>query len=91
MKLTPYPFLTHNKISFGKYSLYPLRKRDIQKIRKWRNEQINVLRQKIPLTKENQLEYYINTRNLFTKINQILYCLAFYMIGIVLDMEDWYI
>ena len=61
MKLKPYSFLTHNKISFGKYSLSPLRKRDIQKIRKWRNEQINVLRQKIPLTKEIQLKYYINT------------------------------
>jgi hypothetical protein len=53
-----FSFLKHNRISFKEYSLVPLRKRDIQKIRKWRNEQINVLRQKTPLTKEDQIRYY---------------------------------
>ena len=61
MKLKKYPFLNHNEIFLQKYSLIPLRKRDIQNIRKWRNEQINVLRQKIPLTKEDQSTYYNNT------------------------------
>ena len=60
MKLKKYPFLTFNKICLGKYSLVGLRKQDIQNIRKWRNEQINVLRQKIPLTQEGQLNYYTN-------------------------------
>ena len=61
MKLKQYSFLTNNKISFRKYSITPLRKRDIQKIRKWRNEQINILRQQIPLTKEIQFRYFANT------------------------------
>ena len=61
MKLKKYPFLNHNEIFLQKYSLIPLRKRDIQKIRKWRNEQINVLRQQIPLTKEIQSKYFANT------------------------------
>ena len=41
-----------------KYSLIPLRETDMELIRKWRNEQINVLRQKKLLTKENQENYY---------------------------------
>ncbi len=61
MKSKQYLFLINNKISFGKYSIIPLRKCDIQKIREWRNEQINVLRQQIPLTKETQLRYFIDT------------------------------
>ena len=61
MKLKKYPFLNHNEIFLQKYSLVPLRKHDIQNIRKWRNEQINILRQKISLTKEDQSIYYNNT------------------------------
>lgn len=61
MKLKKSSFLIHNKIIVGKYSLIPLRKHDIQNIRKWRNEQINVLRQQIPLTKEDQSRYFSNT------------------------------
>ena len=60
MKIKKYSFLINDKISLGKYSLVVLRKQDIQNIRKWRNDQINVLRQKIPLTKESQLKYYTN-------------------------------
>jgi RimJ/RimL family protein N-acetyltransferase len=60
MKLKQYLFLSNNKLSCGKYSITPLRKSDIQKIRKWRNEQINVLRQLIPLTKDVQSKYFTN-------------------------------
>jgi len=58
VKAKKFSFLKHNRIFYKEYSLVPLRKRDIQKIRKWRNEQINVLRQKTPLTKEDQTKYY---------------------------------
>jgi len=58
MKLKKYSFLTKNKILLGKYSIAPLRKQDIQKIRKWRNEQIRVLRQQSPLTKTDQIKYF---------------------------------
>lgn len=58
MKTKKYSFLINNKVSLGKYSLVVLRKKDIQNIRKWRNDQINVLRQKIPLSKETQINYF---------------------------------
>jgi RimJ/RimL family protein N-acetyltransferase len=38
--------------------LVPLRERDVESIRKWRNEQIDILRQNKPLTKDEQSKYY---------------------------------
>ncbi len=40
------------------YELCPIRYEDILKIRDWRNEQMNILRQSQPLTEERQLKYY---------------------------------
>jgi RimJ/RimL family protein N-acetyltransferase len=40
------------------YTIVPLRKQDIQKIREWRNTQIDILRQQMPLTTEQQETYY---------------------------------
>ncbi len=56
----------YSKINFknlisNEYYLVPLREKDIQKIRKWRNEQIKVLRQKKVLEKKEQVEYYKKT------------------------------
>lgn len=56
-----YSFLENNKKYFKNYSLVPLRKCDIQNIRRWRNEQIQILRQKIILTKNDQINYYETT------------------------------
>jgi hypothetical protein len=42
----------------GEYSLVPLREEDIFLIKKWRNEQIDVLRQKKPLSDDDQRAYY---------------------------------
>ena len=58
MKSKKYPIIINNKISFDNYSITPLRKSDIQKIRIWRNDQMNILRQTTILTPENQLNYY---------------------------------
>ena len=58
MKSKKYPILINNKISFNNYSITPLRKSDIQKIRIWRNDQMNILRQSTSLTSRNQLNYY---------------------------------
>jgi len=78
MKSKKYSFLNHNKIFLQNYSLVPLRKCDIQKIRKWRNEQINVLRQKIPLTKEAQTRYYYATiKKSFYKTNPAVILFSF--------------
>ena len=81
MSLKKYSFLRNNKISFKEYSLVPLRKSDIQNIRRWRNEQINVLRQKTLLSKNDQILYYENIiKKSFTKsqpdiiLFSFLYC-----------------
>jgi RimJ/RimL family protein N-acetyltransferase len=58
MNSKKYSILMNNKISFKNYSIRPLRKCDIQKIRIWRNDQINILRQTTRLTPQNQLNYY---------------------------------
>jgi len=53
-----YPFLDKRRYNYKKYSIVPLRKKDIQLIKKWRNEQIDVLRQKKKLSTEEQTVYY---------------------------------
>lgn len=42
----------------GKYTLVPIREEDMQAIRIWRNDQIDVLRQRVPLSEEDQRRYY---------------------------------
>jgi len=58
MKSKKYKFLDFSIKSIKEYSLLPIRKSDIENIRKWRNEQIDVLRQKNYLTKKEQEIYY---------------------------------
>lgn len=58
MKLKKYNILKKNKIFLKNYFLVPIRKCDIQNIRKWRNDQINILRQVVKLTANDQLNYY---------------------------------
>jgi len=53
-----YKCLPETRYSFGEYSLVPMRKEDIFKIKEWRNRQIDVLRQKEELTDEDQRVYY---------------------------------
>ena len=53
-----YRFLKNREYSFDDYSIVPLRFEDILKIKTWRNEQINVLRQKELLNDKQQKEYY---------------------------------
>jgi len=43
---------------FQNFTLVPLRKEDIFKIKEWRNSQLDVLRQKAPLTDADQENYY---------------------------------
>ena len=53
-----YSFLPNNKYCIKEYCLVPLRELDVESIRKWRNEQIDILRQNKPLTKDEQSKYY---------------------------------
>jgi RimJ/RimL family protein N-acetyltransferase len=45
----------------GPYSVTPLREEDIYRIREWRNEQMDVLRQNRLLTEADQVKYYQET------------------------------
>ena len=55
-----YEFLHKEKsyFHFKQYYITPIRKKDIQSIRKWRNEQLDVLRQKKPISVKEQSIYY---------------------------------
>lgn len=54
---TFYPFQPRELEGF---SLVPLRYEDIFQIKKWRNDQMDILRQKRELTDEDQQQYYEN-------------------------------
>jgi carbamoyl-phosphate synthase large subunit len=53
-----YECLKNAAYNFKEYSLVPLRKEDIFLIKKWRNEQIRILRQKHPLSDADQERYF---------------------------------
>lgn len=55
-----YACLTQQEFADRHYRMEPLRHEDIFLIKKWRNEQIDILRQNILLTDEMQKAYYEN-------------------------------
>lgn len=55
-----YKILKNKEIGCGQYKIVTLRNEDIFKIMAWRNEQIEVLRQKTILTKSDQERYFAN-------------------------------
>ena len=55
-----YRILNNNTYKIEKYSIVPIRKEDIFLIKKWRNEQMAILRQNKPLTDQEQIAYYEN-------------------------------
>ncbi|MDA8566773.1 GNAT family N-acetyltransferase [Schleiferiaceae bacterium] len=71
-----YKVLSQQVFEEGDYQLVPIRHEDQYDIMKWRNEQINLLRQKEVLTIKEQNQYF-NTvvNNLFTvnRPNQLLF------------------
>lgn len=54
-----YAILQQQEFQKGKLHLVPLRKEDIFLIMRWRNEQLDILRQKKPLTEKEQAQYYL--------------------------------
>lgn len=71
-----YKVLNKQKFSSENFSIVPLRFEDRFAIMKWRNEQLYHLRQKLPLTYENQENYFTNVvSKLFQqeRPNQILF------------------
>ena len=57
---TTYQALSQNKFTNKEASIVPIRYQDRQLIMKWRNEQMYHLRQKTPLTEQNQEDYFKN-------------------------------
>jgi len=53
-----YLCLTKEKYEINDHNYVPLRKEDMVSIKNWRNEQIDILRQNIPLTDQDQISYY---------------------------------
>lgn len=71
-----YKLLPFGTIHFERYKLSPVRFEDRYSIMQWRNEQIDILRQKTPLTKEEQDRYFSTVvKSLFEdeKPNQFLF------------------
>jgi hypothetical protein len=58
LKRKKYEFLKFNDHSINNYSLLPLRYEDIFKIKKWRNDQIHILRQNKILSDLDQENFY---------------------------------
>ena len=62
-----YRCLKQNRYDFEEFSLIPVREEDIQIIRKWRNEQVKILRQSHIITKEEQENYF--EKNIWNQFN----------------------
>ena len=56
--MNSYNCLPVQELKLNNYSIVPIRYIDIQEIRRWRNEQIDVLRQEKIITPEQQTQYY---------------------------------
>lgn len=63
-----YKILNYDRYALGKYYLCPIQDKDIEKIRVWRNEQMDVLRQNSIITPEQQAQYYKN--NVWSELNE---------------------
>ena len=66
MKNFAYSCLRNQEYKLRFYKLLPLNLRDIEKIRKWRNDQIKVLRQKNFISRIDQKKYF--DKNIFEEM-----------------------
>ena len=81
-----YRQLSDNEYSYGAYRIIPIRESDMEPIRVWRNEQMDVLRQSRQLTEEDQRRYYSETvresfEQPFPRIMLFSYLLEGHLIG----------
>ncbi len=60
MEINKYSILKKEFYNFNTFSITSLRKGDIFKIKDWRNSQLEILRQKQPLTDTDQENYFNN-------------------------------
>src|SRR5687767_12928827 len=57
---TNYKALKNNCLTYTDYAILPYRDEDKLNIKEWRNQQMDILRQKKILTNDDQIEYYNN-------------------------------
>ena len=67
MKKHYYKCLSEKRYQLGKYKLESVQLGHIEKIRQWRNEQMDILRQSNPISKSEQINYYNN--NIWPDLN----------------------
>ena len=75
-----YSCLKINEFTFDDYTLVPLRLEDAESIRQWRNQQINILRQPHPITKQDQENYFervVKPLSQQKQPNQLLFSLLY--------------
>jgi|TARA_B110000196_G_C20860875_1_gene527300 RimJ/RimL family protein N-acetyltransferase len=53
-----YKCLKKQKVEYGDYSIMPIQEDNIELIRQWRNQQIEVLRQEFNISKDQQEKYF---------------------------------
>ena len=51
----------------GNYTLEAVQSEHIEKLRQWRNEQMDILRQSNPISKDDQIQYY--EKNILSELN----------------------
>ncbi len=74
-----YRFLQKEQFHFYNYSITPYRESDIYKIKDWRNEQMDVLRQNKILTDSDQYNYYQNiVKKSFSEDNPRIILFSFF-------------
>ena len=65
-----YIALEQNEFSQGDYTIIPIRQKDMENIRQWRNAQMSVLRQSVKLSPDDQAYYFKNVVKSFFTDNE---------------------
>lgn len=68
--LRQYKNIKQSEFVNGNYKLVPIRDEDKYAIMQWRNQQIDVLRQSEPLTKEKQEDYFASVVDKLFEVNE---------------------
>ena len=69
MEASGFSILSDKSFSHGGYSISTIEMSDAIPVMHWRNEQLDALRQKHPLTEESQSEYFENVKILLLPKN----------------------
>jgi RimJ/RimL family protein N-acetyltransferase len=68
--LKAYACLTKQGVCDGKYAIVPVQPEHIESIRQWRNAQLDVLRQTMPISQQQQVDYY--TKHIWPSMSELM-------------------